>query len=117
MIPVNLAEATTVLLIVLSVLPLSQVRKLTPVTPPKGRFLEIITTGAADCEEQAPGEVLEETSVIEIHDDAHARTPMAVHWTLPIQVGEMTTVITPGDPITPSRVGVMTVGCQDTGHI
>src|ERR1700677_3849651 len=117
MIPVNLAEATTVLPIVLSVLPLRQVWKLTPVTPPKGRFLKIITTGAADREEQAPGEVLEETRIIKIHDDAHAGTPMAVHRTLPIQVGEMTKVITPGDPITPSRVGVMTVGHQDAGRI
>src|SRR6202050_4817994 len=90
MIPVNPAEVTTVLLIVLSVLPLRQVQKLTPVTPPKGRFLKIIMTGEADHEEQAPGEVLEGPSVIKIHDDAHVGTPMAVHRTLPIQGGEMT---------------------------
>ena len=86
-------------------------------TPLKGRFLKIITTGAADREEQAPGEVQEETSVIKIINDAHAGTPMAVPRTLPIQVGEMTTVITPGDPITPSGVGVMTVDRQDAGRV
>src|ERR1700683_3004982 len=68
MIPVNLAEAKTVLPIVLSVLPLKQVWKLTPVTP-KGRLLKIITIGATDRKEQAPGEVQEETSVIEIIDN------------------------------------------------
>ena len=117
MIPVNLVEVTTVLPIVLSVLPLRQVQKLTPVTPPKGRFLKIITIGAADREEQAPGEVQEEMSVIEIIDNAHAGTPMAVHRTLPIQVGEMTTVTTPREQITPSRVGVMTVDRQDAGRV
>ena len=42
---------------------------------------------------------------------------MAVHWTLPIQVGEMTTVITPGDPITPVGVDVMTIDHHDVGHV
>ena len=117
MIPVNLAEAKTVLLIVLSVLPLRQVWKLTPVTPPKGRLLKIFMIGATDREEQAPGEVQEETSIIEIIDDAHAGTPMAVHRTLPIQVGEMTTVTTPREQITPSGVGVMMVDRQDAGRV
>ena len=117
MIPVNLAEAKTVLLIVLSVLPLRQVWKLTPVTPPKEKFLKIIMTGAADRKEQAPGEVLEEMSVIKIHDNAHAGTPMAVHRTLPNQVGEMTIVTTPREQITPSRVGVMTVDRQNAGCV
>ena len=55
--------------------------------------------------------------VIAIHHNAHAGTPIVVHRTLPIQVGEMTTVITPGDPITPIRVGIMTIGHQDAGHV
>ena len=55
--------------------------------------------------------------VIAIYNDAHARTPMAVHQTLLSQVGEMTTVITPGDPITPIGVGIMSIGGQDVGHI
>jgi len=42
---------------------------------------------------------------------------MAVYQTLSIQVGEMTTVITPGDPITPVGVGVMMIDCHDMGHI
>src|ERR1700683_4853081 len=114
MIPVNLVEAKTVLPIVLSVLPLRQVRKLTPVTPPKGRLLKIFMIGATDYEEQAPGEV---QSVIKINDDTHAGTPMAVHRTLPNQVGEMTIVTTPREQITPSRVGVMTVDRQNAGCV
>src|SRR6202050_4296827 len=79
--------------------------------------VKIIMIGATDREEQAPGEVQEETSIIEIIDDAHAGTPMAVHRTLLIQVEEMTTVTTPREQITPSRVGVMTVDRQDAGHV
>ena len=56
-------------------------------------------------------------SVIIIHDNTHTRTPMAAHWTLPILVGEMTTVITPGDPITPIGVGIVTINHHDMGHV
>src|ERR1700735_1311097 len=56
-------------------------------------------------------------SIIVINNDAHAGTPMAAHRTLPILVGEMTTVIAPGDPITPIGVGIMMINCHDVGHI
>ena len=56
-------------------------------------------------------------SVIGINDDTHARTPMAAHQTLLILVGEMTAVITPGDPITPIGVDIAMIDHRDTEHV
>ena len=41
---------------------------------------------------------------------------MAVHQTLQIQVGEMTTVITPEDPITPIGVDIMMIDHHHVGR-
>ena len=56
-------------------------------------------------------------SVIVINDNAHAGTPMAAYWTLPILMGEMTAVIAPGDPITPIGVGIATINHHDAEHV
>ena len=104
------------LLIALLVLSLRRVPTLSPVTPLKRSLLKPIATNEVDREEGTPGEVLEEMSVIIINNDTHAGTPMTAHWTLPIQVGEMTTVIAPEAPITPIGVGVMMINHHDKGR-
>ena len=55
-------------------------------------------------------------SVIVINDDTHTGTPMTAHQTLLIQVGEMTIVVTPGDPITPIGVGIVTINRHNVEH-